>query len=595
MLRIFLAIALLPLSLLAQPVGQTFVAGTTRHDAQGFYSIGSTIAVDFEGYVNVVWLNSVNDFPNPRRGYWNIWLPDSQRFRSDNGFAIDPSSRGSSLQIAVTPTAHAIIAKIDIYSVDNILETCVDNSPRMGAWSCYSPAGFPERQFIDPRISVQDTILHMLSRESSSGAIAIRYDRGRIIFDDFGQGLEVDFFSQILLDSTAALGHALADDYHSPQVAAVWTRPVQVRGGQSNICSDVIIAVSEDQGANWSPSRNITNFWPVDTLCCDSISSFEICRRDTLAASSDVALSFDRFGALHAAFNVRSIFFESCDSNNGTWINQSMLYHWSESTNQFSLIADGYWPWPEIIMDNGAWQLNVQRPSLAEDTTTGFLYCAYMQYDTNCYSDAYYPMADIYISVSTDNGARWSVGTNVTRTCPGQNIAPPGSMHERDHSLAEYVSDGVLHLFYCLDRDAGSSSSSEGISTENDMLYQRIPVDSIPTTPLIENYPLHWDSTGFYAAADDRSAPLPTEITLRAYPNPFNSTAQIEFTINRAAKISVTIHDILGRELTTLANKSYTSGTHKLNWPASQHASGIYFVSLKSATTTQTQKLLLLR
>jgi hypothetical protein len=163
--------------------------------------------------------------------------------------------------------------------------------------------------------------------------------------------------------------------------------------------------------------------------------------------------------------------------------------------------------------------------------------------------------------------------------------------------LAETISDGVLHLTYVLDHDAGSflQSPPEGAVTSNEFIYQRIPIDSIPTTPLLDNYPLHWDSTGFWDAADNPQAPIPTELALRVYPNPFNSTTQLEFTLNRAAKIRITIHDILGRELTSLADKSFTAGTHKLNWNAVSYASGIYFVSLKTATTNQAQKLLLLK
>lgn len=595
--RFFTAIALLQFtSLVAQPLGQTYRAGITSYELQRWGGQGKMIAQDSANNMHVVWTNDFNGFYS--QIYYNVWRTDSGQFAIDLGRPISEGLRNGFASLVLT-TSGFPVAAYDSHNNDYQAElylSCWDS----GAF--YAPVPRPDSLVhLWPVISLSsNNILHAVTLTANSNPNIIYYSRGELV-EESGicdlQWTEFGSHNYIQVGESNVLGHTVTSSRRSDRTAIGWLAPAPIDSLIEQFSNDVKIAFSNDAGLTWMPPLNITQFYPVDTLCCDTTDQSESCIRDTLSAYTDLALHFDRNDVLHATFTARSLL-GVCNNifgENVSWINQSLLYHWSEATNQFSLIADGYWPWPELIMDDGAWQLNVQRPCLAEDTTTGFLYCAYMQYDTNCYSIDHFPSADIYVSVSTDGGSRWSNGTNVTRTCEGHGSNPGFGQHERDHSLAEYVTNGFLHLFHCLDRDAGTSIYNEGVPTENDMLYQRIPVDSIPTTPLIENYPLHWDSTGFYAAADNPRAPLPTEITLHAYPNPFNSTTNIEFTLTRSEKITLKIHDILGREVTTLANKTLPAGTHNLSWRADNISSGLYFVSLLTSTQTHTQKLLLLR
>jgi hypothetical protein len=283
-----------------------------------------------------------------------------------------------------------------------------------------------------------------------------------------------------------------------------------------------------------------------------------------------------------------------------SWYGQSGIFHWSEQYNCFSLVANGFYYLTTggSLLDLGVWQTNVQRPSLAIDTTDGYLYCAYMQYDSNCFSEAGYAMADVYISVSTDNGTHWSVGTNVTRTSPGENIPAPGSRHEREPTLSETVTDGVLHLFYELDRDAGScvQTNPEGVCTLNPMLYQRVAVDSIAITPLVPAIQLHWDSTEVCPTLKAKMRfPLVNKFALNStYPNPFNSTTNISFELPRRMYVELKVYDILGREVAILQSGVVDGGSHQITWHAAS-SSGIYFLALHSGSITRVQKVMLLR
>jgi len=75
----------------------------------------------------------------------------------------------------------------------------------------------------------------------------------------------------------------------------------------------------------------------------------------------------------------------------------------------------------------------------------------------------------------------------------------------------------------------------------------------------------------------------------RISPNPFGASTAIAFTLARATRVDVTVHDVLGREVRTLARgQSAEAGAHQLRWDGRNDAgqiaaSGVYFVRLDVA------------
>jgi len=286
---------------------------------------------------------------------------------------------------------------------------------------------------------------------------------------------------------------------------------------------------------------------------------------------------------------------------------QSGVWHWSEDRREYTPIFNDYnfyytAPDSQQLAHTGNWQLNIQRPSLALDPLTGYLFCSLQHYEAE-WSDQLYRMGDAYISVSTNNGRTWSVATNVTRTDGGQ-FAPAGqSLSERDITLADRVTyedgRGYLHLFYELDYEAGAVVQEEGVATLNPFFYQRVPVDSISLTPTVSPYwpVLHVDSTGYPEAVHEPiGTPLPDDFALsQNWPNPFNSSTQIEFSVKHAAVLSVRVYDVLGREVATLADGRHLPGVYRVSFDGRSLSSGIYFVQLRSESAKLSRKMVLLK
>ena len=100
---------------------------------------------------------------------------------------------------------------------------------------------------------------------------------------------------------------------------------------------------------------------------------------------------------------------------------------------------------------------------------------------------------------------------------------------------------------------------------------------------------------------DDENNLVPLETKLfNNYPNPFNPTTKIEFSVSTADNFSLAVYDLLGQKVKTLVNNFYNPGNYSINWNAvddlgMQVPSGIYFYKLNSSSFVQTNKMILLR
>jgi hypothetical protein len=87
-------------------------------------------------------------------------------------------------------------------------------------------------------------------------------------------------------------------------------------------------------------------------------------------------------------------------------------------------------------------------------------------------------------------------------------------------------------------------------------------------------------------------SPLPPQFELhRSYPNPFNPTTTIRFTLERPEKVQLDIFSIHGTLVESLMAEERAAGTHELNFDAGELPSGIYFCRLQVAGEQQIIKL----
>ena len=86
----------------------------------------------------------------------------------------------------------------------------------------------------------------------------------------------------------------------------------------------------------------------------------------------------------------------------------------------------------------------------------------------------------------------------------------------------------------------------------------------------------------------------------QCYPNPFNPSTTISYTIGEAASVRLAIYDVSGRLVRVLVDGSRGAGTHSEIWDGTDNAgrgvsSGVYFYRLRSNAFMETRKMVLLK
>lgn len=82
---------------------------------------------------------------------------------------------------------------------------------------------------------------------------------------------------------------------------------------------------------------------------------------------------------------------------------------------------------------------------------------------------------------------------------------------------------------------------------------------------------------------------------LNNYPNPFNPSTTINYSVQNTSKVSLIIYDILGRRVETLVNDEKLPGTYKVKFDANDLGSGIYFFRLTIGKFVETKKMHLIK
>ena len=88
----------------------------------------------------------------------------------------------------------------------------------------------------------------------------------------------------------------------------------------------------------------------------------------------------------------------------------------------------------------------------------------------------------------------------------------------------------------------------------------------------------------------------PSEYKLEQnFPNPFNPTTNIRYSIIKTSKVTLKIYDILGREVRTLVNTEQAAGQYTVTFDAQNLSSGVYLYQINAGSFTSTKKLVLIK
>jgi hypothetical protein len=95
-------------------------------------------------------------------------------------------------------------------------------------------------------------------------------------------------------------------------------------------------------------------------------------------------------------------------------------------------------------------------------------------------------------------------------------------------------------------------------------------------------------------ASEDAGMPGTFEIAA-VYPNPFRTSATVEFGVQEMAEVRLAVYDVLGREVAVLADGALAAGTHELALDGDHLPSGVYAIRATGAGLNLVRRVTLLR
>jgi beta-xylosidase len=98
------------------------------------------------------------------------------------------------------------------------------------------------------------------------------------------------------------------------------------------------------------------------------------------------------------------------------------------------------------------------------------------------------------------------------------------------------------------------------------------------------------------SVGDSRYTQLPGRFDLEQnYPNPFNPRTAISYQLTAFSYVRLSVHDVLGREVTTLVDQVMPAGTHTATWHAHDLPSGVYVYRIIAGNHVDSKKMVLMK
>jgi len=97
-------------------------------------------------------------------------------------------------------------------------------------------------------------------------------------------------------------------------------------------------------------------------------------------------------------------------------------------------------------------------------------------------------------------------------------------------------------------------------------------------------------------AVETQQQTTPETFTLHGnYPNPFNPSTTISFSLSEASHVDIGIYNLRGEEVTRLVSSRFPAGEHRVQWQAEAFPTGLYYVQMRANGHRQVTRAVLVR
>ena len=112
---------------------------------------------------------------------------------------------------------------------------------------------------------------------------------------------------------------------------------------------------------------------------------------------------------------------------------------------------------------------------------------------------------------------------------------------------------------------------------------------------------IYWDGGETTSIIENEFGENPTKFSLQNnFPNPFNPITILRYDLPEQAQVTLTVYDLMGREVTQLVNTTREAGFKSVQWDATDSfgkpvSAGVYLYQIQAGDFRQTKKLVLLK
>jgi len=185
-------------------------------------------------------------------------------------------------------------------------------------------------------------------------------------------------------------------------------------------------------------------------------------------------------------------------------------------------------------------------------------------------------------------------GTTVGVVVTGQSV---GADNTNDYATVGYdVTSGDQQLESRYTATSSSDDVAEQLAVSNDGTiyvtgYSQVRINA-RTTSVFKTQSLKWNAGKNHTL----SANLPHKFALyQNYPNPFNPSTKIIFDLAKETNVKIVVYDLLGRQISIIADSYMKAGSHEISFNGSDLSSGIYFYELRTDGFREVRKMSLIK
>ena len=175
-----------------------------------------------------------------------------------------------------------------------------------------------------------------------------------------------------------------------------------------------------------------------------------------------------------------------------------------------------------------------------------------------------------------------SVSLNAIIDAYGTMTLPGGALYNALRIREETTAGGITSVGYTFVtiygaqvnvEAAGSNPPNSGTITANSTSYNSALLTSVEQ---ISGLPQNFNLT-------------------QNFPNPFNPSTKIEYSIPEESFVQLKVYDILGNEIATLINEEQSAGSYRADFSGANLSSGLYIAKLQAGHYSKTIKMTLLK